>query len=600
MKKQIIRETKKLYIMTKIIFFMSILFSAGVVTYPLEGFCQTPIIAFSDLTDGPKTGWQGSTTKGAAVTIWGLGFGTTRGSSTVTVGGRTLSSDSDYAEWGTKTNPTTARDLQRITFYLNSSMNTGATTIKVTVGGVESNSIPFYCRDLGSSHIYYLSPTAGDDTSGDGSYTKPWATLKKVRTTAVAGDCFYLRAGTYATIDAYNAAMSFYLTYNSGALNNSITVTAYPGEAPQIGDGTVNSGKPRYFVNPDTAASKKDFSYWTFSKLTILMYDRALYCQQTAGASTQTGSRWIGNDIHITSGAVGQGFALNPYGSLTNFYIMGNYFHDCGYGDGSYPVYCIYIGGNFPGQTASYSKNIHIGWNEFYHSSGRGIDVYGHVYQDYIENIYIYNNYLHDMGTVGLVIGAGDPTGGSYANIGTAYIYNNIIQDCKSIAAKITDGSAGSHGGTFHFFNNTLHNNAYAVSTCDFQITGPTLLSMKNNIIFSSSVSNCYVSYYGGTAGGSQGDHNLWYGASGKPSWSTTGDLNNVAPIFSTGFAPASDSPSVGSGVMISSFGAPWDTYDYYGIPRGSSWEIGAIEVANAGTDPAPSTPTGVEVKIID
>ena len=60
-----------------------------------------PKLFFSDLDSGPKTGWEGSATKGAAVTVWGTGFGTTRGSSTVTVNGAQLTSASDYAEWGT-------------------------------------------------------------------------------------------------------------------------------------------------------------------------------------------------------------------------------------------------------------------------------------------------------------------------------------------------------------------------------------------------------------------------------------------------------------------------------------------------------------------
>src|SRR5689334_173213 len=72
------------------------------------------VLQFSDLTWGPKSGWEGSTTKGAAVTIWGENLGTVRGSNFVTVNGAALTADTDYAEWGAS-GP--ARGLQRITFW---------------------------------------------------------------------------------------------------------------------------------------------------------------------------------------------------------------------------------------------------------------------------------------------------------------------------------------------------------------------------------------------------------------------------------------------------------------------------------------------------
>jgi len=37
---------------------------------------STPVLFFSNLTDGPISGWEGSNTKGAAVSVWGLNFET--------------------------------------------------------------------------------------------------------------------------------------------------------------------------------------------------------------------------------------------------------------------------------------------------------------------------------------------------------------------------------------------------------------------------------------------------------------------------------------------------------------------------------------------
>src|SRR5206468_2532910 len=82
-----------------------------------------PTLFFSDLTWGPKTGWEGSTTKGAAITIWGKNFGAIRGTSYITVNGAQLNATTDYAEWDA-VGP--ARGLERITFWLNNTATDGA------------------------------------------------------------------------------------------------------------------------------------------------------------------------------------------------------------------------------------------------------------------------------------------------------------------------------------------------------------------------------------------------------------------------------------------------------------------------------------------
>lgn len=50
-------------------------------------FAANPVLFFSDLDWGPNSGWEGSATKGAAITVWGKNFGATRGASYVTVNG---------------------------------------------------------------------------------------------------------------------------------------------------------------------------------------------------------------------------------------------------------------------------------------------------------------------------------------------------------------------------------------------------------------------------------------------------------------------------------------------------------------------------------
>lgn len=308
-------------------------------------YAAAPVIFFSDMTDGPTTGFDGSSTKGAVISIWGVNLGGSIGSSTLTVGGVTLSSANDFAEWGATMNPTTARRLQRITFYLNSSMATSGaapnTTIKVTVGGVDSNAIPFHCRALGKNHIYFVSPTGNDAANGISTAT-PWKTGKKLRTTLTAGDIAYLREGVYTDIDNnYNTSLGGWISIwsqsiSSGTAYNSIGVIAYPLEVPQIGNGDLNyTGNPL----PDKmihrfGSAGSIWKFWTFSKIKAVLAEGVL--TDATGSVLPNGDdnlRFIGMDVRTTSATSGTGIGFvkegGSYGS-TNFYLLGNYFHQTG------------------------------------------------------------------------------------------------------------------------------------------------------------------------------------------------------------------------------------------------------------------------------
>jgi hypothetical protein len=305
----------------------------------------SPVILFSDLTDGPVSGWEGSATKGVAVSIWGRNLGSTRGSSFVTVGGVNLTSDSDYAEWGATTNPQTANGQQRITFWLNSAMLTSGTapntTIKITIDGVVSNVVPFHCRALGSNHIYFLSPTGSDSNAG--TLASPWLSGKKLRQVMVAGDTAYLRQGIYTSLDdAAGANRATWIEiYQSnianGTQHKSVSVSSYPGEEAQVGNGDLYSSTnqiPEKLI--DRVASTLTgtvWNYWTFSKLKV----RVSYAVIIEGTSSNTngdrGLRFIGNDIRTTAAAYSTGAPFTKEGGglgSEDFYLLGNYFNHVG------------------------------------------------------------------------------------------------------------------------------------------------------------------------------------------------------------------------------------------------------------------------------
>lgn len=387
-----------------------------------------PVLYFSDLTDGPTSGWEQSTSKGAAVSIWGNNFGTTRGSSTVTVCGVTLKSDSDFAEWAATKNPYVSRGMQRTTFWLKSSMATGAGTISVTTVDGTSNAIPFHCRALGSNKIYFVANDGSDNNSGLKLAT-PIASLTKMRQVLLEGDIAYLRSGVWTENDPNRYGwytLNFDYNHANGALNRSITVASYPGEVAQLGNlNWVAGGKDitcAIRINP----IDKIF-YWTFSKLVGRSNNASAF--ETAGGSVERGAsndiRIIGcdfttsyNEGHAGSAinlASGSGDNLRGEKGASYYYIYGNYLHDTGSDyRGQWPGHRSY-GLYFNGYGTM--NHIYVGWNEIgWNERGRGIQVYAHTVKDTIDNLYIHDNYLDNNGMQGIVLSGGDP-GDPYAGM---------------------------------------------------------------------------------------------------------------------------------------------------------------------------------------
>ncbi len=132
-----------------------------------------PRLFFSDLESGPNVGGQDSL--GAFVTIYGEGFGASRGASTVTIGGREVAK---YALWGQDNAP--ARKLDRIVVQLGPRVASGH--IVVTVGGKASNPLPFIVRP---GNLYFVSASGKDSSSG--SFGQPWRTIVKAKNTIASG-----------------------------------------------------------------------------------------------------------------------------------------------------------------------------------------------------------------------------------------------------------------------------------------------------------------------------------------------------------------------------------------------------------------------------
>jgi len=208
-----------------------------------------PAIRYASAKNGPVSGWEGSATKGAAITIWADNIGVSRGNNTLTVCGVTLNKNSDFAEWGTNTKPITAKNTRRITFWLNSSMN-GSGGICTTINGVKSNVYPFTCDTTGN--IRFVDYQNGSDSKSGKTSATTWKTLNYAANQMKPGDFLYLKGGTYSeprfNIGYWEVATDWY----PGTDAERITMTSYPGEEA--------------IVSTEIGARS---SYWTFTNITF-------------------------------------------------------------------------------------------------------------------------------------------------------------------------------------------------------------------------------------------------------------------------------------------------------------------------------------------
>jgi hypothetical protein len=130
---------------------------------------------------------------------------------------------------------------------------------------VTSQDQTFTTKPQNTSVNYYIS-TTGSDTTGDGSLSKPFATLEKARDTVKAyktshglpsgGISVWLRGGTYYRATSFNLSAA-----DSGTADSPITYRSYPGEVATItGSKQVTTWAPASggplanYLNPGAAS----------------------------------------------------------------------------------------------------------------------------------------------------------------------------------------------------------------------------------------------------------------------------------------------------------------------------------------------------------
>ena len=104
-----------------------------------------------------------------------------------------------------------------------------------------------------SAKTLYVA-TTGNDTTGTGSITEPYASIMKAHQSVVAGDTVYVRGGTYkmtdSKISSFSSVFAYVFTLDKSGTSASkrICYWAYPGEHPVFDMSAVKPTNYRVYV----------------------------------------------------------------------------------------------------------------------------------------------------------------------------------------------------------------------------------------------------------------------------------------------------------------------------------------------------------------
>ena len=572
-----------------------------------RGAGGTPVVYYSDLTSGPAVGGDEAGI-GAIITIWGVNFGDTRGSSAVKLNGQEVVK---YYYW---------TDTE-ICFAIGMGATSGNIEVTTAVG-TSAQDVPFTVRD---GRLIFVS-VDGDDASGDGSFANPYRTVLKGKSEMVntygppvitgmpitqgGGDILYLLDGVeQTTLDAGFAGNVGSMFLNGqGTAELPFAIVAYPGACVVIGSPSASYA----FTSVGGGNGDVLSRFWTLSKLVVRSNDVAI--------QARSGFRIVGNDVK-TERAPGQTAAIEAWGR--DITIYGNYLHDIAkesgdaanggyhalYMKGAYVDEYLGMGLDLVWAENSYSTaNISLPepefmWNAVWGNNDVGWNVFHDTYGTYAIQI----NAEHNFGGPGIYDGSRIHDNLFYttraatitysANVtGDHYYYNNITNNTGAMSG--SGNKAAVHIGAnleskFYVFNNTFvncgpgsgsgallmfwrnaysdaHREAYVYNNIFYQTSqqsNGTPHGLVNGVQNITAASNNL--FFGGAPGEATDLAAMNFGIEGDPLFEEEGSLN---------FRLLDGSPAIGAGIDVADIApAGYLGLDYYGAPRVAT-SIGAIE----------------------
>lgn len=388
--------------MRKLLFaILLLLFSAGIL------HAAKPVIFFLDITSGPKTGGQDN--KGAFVTVYGRNFGSSQGSSYVTIGGGQAD---NYPVWGATVDRGPANlDYQKITFQLGTNALTGVVKVYHETEGWNETYYDMYGNSsegptftVRSGNIYFIDTTEG--SNGSGTYASPWNTfgttsppVTAAYQTMDAGDIVYFRADTITTgfgnttyTDNVLSLKPSEYNWANGTAENPIAILAYPGEVVHfdVSDSSgVTGGAGGYWDEGFPP-------YVTIAGFKITSWEQcATSSLPKANETNSFGFRFVGNECDGMKDNESSDLWVGCIGTGRSATILGNQIHGGRTNLTNNKSHAIYISG------CNWDADVEVGYNYIYDNDYDNGDWVANNHESdrcqsgkYADNVYYHHNVI--------------------------------------------------------------------------------------------------------------------------------------------------------------------------------------------------------------
>ncbi len=398
-----------------------------------------PVVLFTDVPAGPTRGGPGNL--GVPIALFGKGFGSSRGTSTVTINGVEVAR---YLVWGRNNANNPALDM----IVVQPGPTATAGPIVVRVNGRDS--APDHSFTPTSGAVYHVSPTGSDTASC--SESSPCRTILYVATSRMqAGDALLVRGGNLADNEIWIRDV----LGHSGQPGRPKIIRNLPGEQPVF----VNASRP--FILEANHIVVSGFHFTGGKSINV-------------GNVANKGNRVVNNTFR---GAIGWD-AVGAHGD--DHLIAGN---DCSVTSSSVGTqgHCYYI---------SHSRNLRILYNV-----GRGAPGYGiHVFdqrrsvpdiQRVIANVLVEGNLLASSPLRSGMIVAMQDEGGLGNRVDGVTIRNNMFVGSNHMGLVI-----GGLVRNVQVYNNTFYKNGrQGIHVIDDP--GVDGITIRNNLIDQTANSNC-------------------------------------------------------------------------------------------------------------
>lgn len=284
----------------------------------------------------------------------------------------------------------------------------------------------------------------GNDSTGTGTSSAPYATISKALENVTAGQTIYVHAGTY------NEFITF---EKSGEINNPITIRNYPNEIAIIDGSNITNAETLIDFNGNSYINVIGLELCNLTQTTTSIYG----ILARGGEQNIIIANCNIHDINSTSATEGNAngikiFGLNETTPCKNILIQNNSIHNC------------VCGWSESLTVSANSEYIDIIGNEIYNNSGIGIDIAGNfddianVSLDFARYIYVAENEVYNCTSQNAEAAGIYCDGASNVIFARNTSYNNQM-GVEVGAEQVTDEGYLPHN--ILIINNLIYNNTY-------------------------------------------------------------------------------------------------------------------------------------------